>query len=191
MYVGTITESTVNLMNNFMQSPDDYLLIKDIFHVYSHDREDYFALMLGRMNEYEKDHPPQPSTVIISEFKKVVRKNIYLTDIENKLKMDILTPPSISLPMYILLKKCVALIHQKAIYPDDYETLIRFDSPIEINAKCDQLSPIPDPKYYNEGPHFPLVGLVPFETPYLLPDYDFDKIKIWQEGDLLDPFLDW
>lgn len=185
MYVGTVTESTISLMNDFMESQEEYLLIKDIFHVYSHNREDHFALMLGRMNEYEKNRPPKPSTVIISDFKKAIGKNIYLTDIEKKLKMDILTPTNISLPMYILLRKCVSFIQEKAVYPDDYETLIKFDFPIEINAKCDRRSSSPDPRYYNEGPHFPLVGLVPFELPYLRPDYDFNQIKIWQEGELL------
>ena len=48
MYVGTVTESTINLMNDFMESQEEYLLIKDVFHVYSHNREDHFALMLGR-----------------------------------------------------------------------------------------------------------------------------------------------
>ena len=98
--------------------------------------------------------------------------------------MDILTPTNISLPMYILLRQCVSFIQERAVYPDDYETLIKFDSPIEINAKCDRRSSSPDPRYYNEGPHFPLVGLVPFELPYLRPDYDFNQIKIWQEGEL-------
>lgn len=185
MYVGTVTGSTISLMNDFMESHEDYLLISDIFHIYSHNREDHFALMLGRMNEYEGNIHPQPSTIIISDFKKATGKNIYITDIEKKLKMEMLTPTNISLPMYILLKKCVALIKQKAVYPDDYETLIKFDSPIEISAKCDRRSDYPDFKHYNEGTHFPIVGLVPFETPYLLPNYDFDQIKIWQEGELL------
>ena len=103
-------------------------------------------------------------------------KIINIDAVEIKLKTDDLCLYNITLPVYALLKKCFNMIKEEKNI--NYEQLIRFEKPIDINAQCDNRGGYNVFQYYGETSSFPLVGFVMFKGRDLPYKYDYNKIKL-------------
>ena len=117
------------------------------------------------------------SSVIISDFKKTMGKKIDIERNEKTLSENRLYLTNISLPVYALMRKCFYLLNENSS-KEKYETLIRFERPIDINAQCDNWGGYNIAQYHGETSSFPLIGIVPFKDAYPPYKYDYDKIKI-------------
>lgn len=179
MYVDTLSGSTVSMLNRFMsQKEEEYMIISDRFCIIGDNKEFYISFVLGKMADVMQilDNKLMHSSIIMSELKKACGKRISIDAVEIKLRIDDLCLHNITLPVYALLKKCFNMIKEEKNI--NYEQLIRFEKPIDINAQCDNRGGYNVFQYYGETSSFPLVGFVMFKEKDVPYKYDYNKIKL-------------
>lgn len=178
MYADSLSGSTVSMLNRFMEATDEeYMIITDRFHLKGYDNEYYFSFVLGRLLQPLSEMKMMHSNVIMSDLKKATGKHINIELEEKILREDRLYLVNISLPVYALLRKCFYLL-QEHVDSLEYERLIKFEMPIDINAQCDNRGGYSVFQYYGETCTFPLIGIVPFENSYTPYKYDYNTIKL-------------
>lgn len=179
MYVGTLSGSSVSMMNDFMRQQDeDYMIISERFYIEGYGQKFYISFVLGKMVDYSYilSNKLVSSNVIMSDLKKACEKRVNIESNDKKLQNidGNLCLSKITLPVYALLKKCFNM----ALSEHSYEKLIRFEKPIDINAQCDNRGGYCVFQCYGETSSFPLVGFVIFKEREVPFRYDFNKIKI-------------
>lgn len=179
MYVGSLSGSSVSMLNKFMQQQDEeYMIISDRFYIVGYGKEFYISFVLGKMVDYSHilDNKLISSSIIMSDLKRACEQkvNIEITDKKLEDEGTNLCFPKITLPVYALLKKCYKI----ALSENKHEKLIRFEKPIDINAQCDIRGNQSVFQYYGDTSSFPLIGFVMFEKREVPYRYDYNKIEI-------------
>lgn len=179
MYVGSLSGSSVSMLNKFMQQQDEeYMIISDRFYIEGYGKKFYISFVLGKMVDYSHVlyNKLISSSIIMSDLKRACEKrvNIEITDKKLEDEDTNLCFPKITLPVYALLKKCFKM----ALLENEYEKLIRFEKPIDINAQCDNRGGYIVFQYYGETLSFPLIGFVMFEEREVPYRYDYNNIAV-------------
>lgn len=179
MYVGSLSGSSVSMLNKFMQQQnEEYMIISDRFYIEGYGKKIYISFVIGKMADYsyKLENKMISSNVIMSDLKRASDRRIDIESNDNKLNDadNNLCLSKITLPVYALLKKCFNM----ALSENKYEKLIRFEMPIDVNAQCDIKGNQSVFQYYGETSSFPLIGFVMFkerEAPYR---YDYNNIVV-------------
>jgi hypothetical protein len=160
MRVDDLSGSTVAMLNHFMESKEESLLMEERLHLKGYGKDYYLSFVIGRMLKPIDDRKMASSHIILSDLKKVMGKTFDVELNERILKEGRLCVANVSLPVYALLKKTFETLQSHS--SDENETLIEFDRPIELNAQCHKRDFGTWFQHYGQTSSFPIIGIMTF-----------------------------